>query len=317
MDKNECEDRFSEPETEEHLNGKRDLFEWIKKQIGVTNAVLEGWIPETKQRPDIMFEYNGRKYIIEYQCSPIATEYVERHDLYKAFGIIDIWILGTEKYLKRSMRKKYIQDYSYAFYSTKENALFPIDNSHLFNEFNFNPMCHKTSFGLFYGLNLSQFIFDKNTHHKYISDPNEIIKKQKQRNGLKNNYDKKCVTRHNKYLQKQYEKILTKIRLNLLLLSNKNWKFQVIYFDKIPYIVAEPVVAAEIYNNEFNFRYKLKLYQKVNLFELRKKQFSNYKKCAADIDFLKSLLLPLMKANKKFLLDYKNNDFRFMEVRDN
>ena len=119
MDKNECEDRFSESETEEHLNGKRDLFEWIKKQNGVTNAVLEGWIPETKQRPDIMFEYGDKKYVIEYQCSPIATEYVERHDLYKAVGIIDIWILGTEKYLELGMREKYIEQYSVGFYNYK------------------------------------------------------------------------------------------------------------------------------------------------------------------------------------------------------
>ncbi len=35
MDKTKCEDKYSESETEEHLNGKRDLFEWIKKQKGV------------------------------------------------------------------------------------------------------------------------------------------------------------------------------------------------------------------------------------------------------------------------------------------
>lgn len=117
MDKNECEDRFSESETEEHLNGKRDLFEWIKKQKGVTNAVLEGWIPETKQRPDIMFEYGDKKYVIEYQCSSIATEYVERHDLYKAVGITDIWIAGYEKYFKPNSRHKYLEDYVEGYYN--------------------------------------------------------------------------------------------------------------------------------------------------------------------------------------------------------
>lgn len=118
MDKNECEDKYSESETKEHLNGKRDLFEWIKKQSGVTNAVLEGWIPETKQRPDIMFEYDDKKYVIEYQCSPIATEYVERHELYKASGIIDIWIAGYEKYFKKNSRHKYIEDYICGYYNT-------------------------------------------------------------------------------------------------------------------------------------------------------------------------------------------------------
>lgn len=119
MDKNECEDKYYESETEEHLNGKRDLFEWIKKQHGVSNAVLEGWIPETKQRPDIMFEYNNKKYVLEFQCSPIATEYVERHELYKASGIIDIWICGTEKYLKIKMREKYLEQYSIGFYNSR------------------------------------------------------------------------------------------------------------------------------------------------------------------------------------------------------
>lgn len=127
MDKAECEDKYSESETEEHLNGKRDLFEWIKKQKGVTNAVLEGWIPETKQRPDIMFEYGGKKCVIEYQCSPIATEYVERHELYQASGIIDIWIAGYEKYFKPNSRHKFLEDYIDGYYNPETN-IFKIGN---------------------------------------------------------------------------------------------------------------------------------------------------------------------------------------------
>ncbi|MBQ4523364.1 MAG: hypothetical protein IJA10_10525 [Lachnospiraceae bacterium] len=140
MNKNECEDRFSESETEEHLNGKRDLFEWIKKQKGVNNVVLEGWIPETKQRPDIMFEYGGKKYVIEYQCSPIATEYVERHELYKASGITDIWILGTDKYLEKSeigknFRMKEIEKHTDIYYDVYGKSIISksIDISRLQN----------------------------------------------------------------------------------------------------------------------------------------------------------------------------------------
>ena len=100
MDKEQCEDRFSEPETEEHLNGKRDLYEWLKKQSGVTDCVLEGYISLTKQRPDIMFKYKGQQCVLEYQCSPISSEYYERHELYQAAGINDIWICGTKKYFQ-------------------------------------------------------------------------------------------------------------------------------------------------------------------------------------------------------------------------
>lgn len=33
MDKAECTSLYGEPETDEHLNGKKDLFEWIKNKM--------------------------------------------------------------------------------------------------------------------------------------------------------------------------------------------------------------------------------------------------------------------------------------------
>lgn len=127
MDKTECEYLYSESETDEHLIGKRDLFEWIKKQDGVTSAVLEGWIPETKQRPDVMFNYGGKKYVIEYQCSPIASEYYDRHDLYKASGIVDIWICGTEKYLGKGKRLNTLEKESRLYYDSKNKFFYKLD----------------------------------------------------------------------------------------------------------------------------------------------------------------------------------------------
>ena len=99
-DKNMCEAKYIESETQEHLKGKRDLFHWIKNIPGTYDVVLEGWIPGTKQRPDIMFKYDSEQYVIEYQCTPIASEYFERHDLYNASGIKDIWILGAKNYFQ-------------------------------------------------------------------------------------------------------------------------------------------------------------------------------------------------------------------------
>lgn len=128
MDKEKCEDKYSESETEEHIQGKRDLYEWIKKQNGITNAILEGWIPETKQRPDIMFEYNNKRYVIEYQCSPIASEYFERHELYQAVGIRDIWICGTEKYLGSNKRINTLEKMSHIYYDFKNKFLYVIDD---------------------------------------------------------------------------------------------------------------------------------------------------------------------------------------------
>lgn len=129
-DKAECEYLYTEPETEEHIKGKIALYEWIKQQDGVTNAILEAWLPETKQRPDIMFEYGGGKWVIEFQCSPISTEFLERHTLYQASGINDIWICGTEKYMQEGMRIKEIEKWAYGYHSV-QTGLFYFQNTHL------------------------------------------------------------------------------------------------------------------------------------------------------------------------------------------
>lgn len=128
MDKTKCESLYSEPETEEHINGKRDLYEWIKIQNGVTDAVLEGWIPETRQRPDIMFKYNDKQCVIEFQCSPIATEYYERHDLYRSSGICDIWICGIDKYTGPRKRMNILEDTARLYYNPTNKQLYKFEN---------------------------------------------------------------------------------------------------------------------------------------------------------------------------------------------
>lgn len=103
-DKVEC-DLFGEPETDEHIAGKQILYNWISKQKGVSEVILEGYVPSTHQRPDIIFKYNNKTYVIEFQCSPISSEYKERHRLYQVAGIIDFWVLGTQKYNPKLCRK--------------------------------------------------------------------------------------------------------------------------------------------------------------------------------------------------------------------
>lgn len=136
MDKKECEANYPEPETEEHKQGKKDLYEWIKSQPGVTNVVLEAWLPETKQRPDIMFRYNNKNYVIEYQCSPIASEYLKRRSLYNAAGIIDIWICGTEKYLGINKRLNTLEKDCKLYYDSKLKVLLKMDSLNK-NEFSY------------------------------------------------------------------------------------------------------------------------------------------------------------------------------------
>ena len=96
----DCPDIYSEGVTEEHISGIKTLYNWLKTQNDISNLQLEKWIEETRQRPDIYFKYKGEEYVIEYQCSPISTQYSKRHELYNMLGIKDIWILGTNKYFE-------------------------------------------------------------------------------------------------------------------------------------------------------------------------------------------------------------------------
>ena len=97
----ECIYTFYENETKEHALGKVLLYKWLKSLENVSNIKLEGYIPETKQRPDLYFEIDNKRFVIEYQCTPILkSEYNTRHELYKLNGIIDIWVAGLDKYHK-------------------------------------------------------------------------------------------------------------------------------------------------------------------------------------------------------------------------
>ncbi|MDC4245542.1 competence protein CoiA [Clostridium perfringens] len=117
----DCPDIYSEGVTEEHIKGIELLHNWLKKQEGVTNIELEKWIPETKQRPDIYFEYEDKPYVIEFQCSPIATKFLERRELYRLNEINDIWILGCNKYNVNTVLGKELDlnEWSQQFYKSK------------------------------------------------------------------------------------------------------------------------------------------------------------------------------------------------------
>ena len=109
---------YSEKDTDEHNRGKLTLFNWLSSKDNIDNLKVEYWIPETKQRADIYFEYNNKKYVIEFQCTT-STNIKERTDLYNLNDINVIWILGFEKYnnpqdnnrkfnaLERDIKNKY------------------------------------------------------------------------------------------------------------------------------------------------------------------------------------------------------------------
>lgn len=187
-EKTDCVDKYSEPETNEHIQGKIALYNWIKDQEGVTDVILEAWIPETRQRPDIAFKYNGEQYVFEFQCSPISTVYLERHELYQAAGINDIWILGTEKYSNKHSRGKFIEQFAIGSYNVERNHfsyIHAIDIEDLPYKILIPPVL--------WGRNFDELIFDKRIKakqeilNKYIEKDIKLCEKKQNEDKVKYN----------------------------------------------------------------------------------------------------------------------------------
>jgi competence protein CoiA len=85
-----------ERESEYHMRAKLQLYHWLKTQS--SNVELEVFLPEIKQRPDLMFTFQGKRYCVEYQCSSISVELFEKRSKgYLTNGMIPLWILGGNR----------------------------------------------------------------------------------------------------------------------------------------------------------------------------------------------------------------------------
>lgn len=85
---------FSESETLPHLKGKQLLFEKFKSEG--FEVMLECWLPELQQRPDLLIVLaDGKKIALEYQCSPISpADLKARTQGYQRFSYEVWWICG-------------------------------------------------------------------------------------------------------------------------------------------------------------------------------------------------------------------------------
>ncbi|MDQ0217516.1 hypothetical protein ELQ35_06745 [Peribacillus cavernae] len=111
----------SESESEYHLLGKTKLYQWlIYKQYP---AFLEAYIPEIRQRADILLIADSQKYAIEFQSSTISEEdFIRRTNAYRSQGIIPIWILAERNINKIGQNMFSLRNFDWMFLSGTEDS---------------------------------------------------------------------------------------------------------------------------------------------------------------------------------------------------
>lgn len=87
-----CRAQFSERETATHLQGKAQLFQWLKR-FGTPQ--LEAYMPAIQQRPDILIDHTA----IEFQYSRLSRErFDERNEGYEQMNVSPCWIPYSKVY---------------------------------------------------------------------------------------------------------------------------------------------------------------------------------------------------------------------------
>jgi competence protein CoiA len=117
--KEECH-TFSEGESLYHLKGKLQLYEWLNSQG--YSPILEPYFHALKQRPDLFVPNGKRKFMVEYQCSPLeVSRFKERTENYIANGYEPIWILGGKRLKRVSHHQFNLSSFDWLFVKQLNN----------------------------------------------------------------------------------------------------------------------------------------------------------------------------------------------------
>lgn len=100
---------FSEGETSEHLRGKQLLATFFRA-FGA-RVKLEAYLPGLKQRPDLLIQLPDHQLLaLEYQCAPLSLRKLQKRARgYQKAGLAELWILGNNYRLKRSLPQQVAQ----------------------------------------------------------------------------------------------------------------------------------------------------------------------------------------------------------------
>lgn len=105
-----------ERESDYHINGKLQLYQWLEMQN--LSPVLEPYYQSIQQRPDVGFTYHLKPYALEFQCSAIPLELMERRTKqYRKIQTSVLWFLGGKHIKQKGERKVALTNFDYYFLS--------------------------------------------------------------------------------------------------------------------------------------------------------------------------------------------------------
>jgi len=112
---------FYERETYEHLEGKRQIFQWLTQQN--IPCVLEYYDRTIQQRPDIMFKYKGQRFALEFQCSSLPDNvFRKRTSTYLENGYTPLWVMSSRHLHQRRNDLISLSDFHYSFLRSSSNG---------------------------------------------------------------------------------------------------------------------------------------------------------------------------------------------------
>lgn len=111
---------FSEPESQQHLEGKLLLKQWADTQQ--LDSRLETYFPTIQQRADLLLQ---QKAAIEFQLSPIPfSEVLRRSAGYHSLDLAVHWISGTTAALSDGIQVVKIKHYETGFFERVDSLLY-------------------------------------------------------------------------------------------------------------------------------------------------------------------------------------------------
>ncbi|MBB6443550.1 competence protein CoiA [Bacillus benzoevorans] len=114
-----CTEGF-ERESDYHMSGKLQLYQWLEEKK--LNPVLEPYYPSIRQRPDVAFFHEQKSYALEFQCSAIPPDLMEkRTKQYRRIQSSVLWILGGKNINRKGERKVALTNFDY-FFAAKSPA---------------------------------------------------------------------------------------------------------------------------------------------------------------------------------------------------